>query len=564
MTTDQLPTQIRAEIHPDAITRVSAFFNASNDAVLNELLQNCRRAGATAVEITSHDDGSLTVSDNGRGIDDPATLLSFGMSGWTHHSATREHPAGMGLYALARCERVTIRSKPEGGPAWEVELQPGHFTGEEAATVTPLDRETAPAGTSVTFHNGKPQKDPYHDRNPANTVPAACRYYPLPVTLNGDPVAQEDFLAKAFYTQEWRGIRIGILHGPVRSRLNFHGIVIGDPKLPAAGTLQSNLYAQADVRDAADLELTLPARKELVENQFAAELRTACLHASYRAIATSKDPMDVSKETQNQAREAGMEIPDARPLLLPWEAQIANWAGRQHRNRTELEGRTLVMDAKDMEPPDEQTLGRALDRAGLSEAMRQADDRLVGYRWYDALTKVTSVRVMVKNGDEELDLEETRKSGGEGLDQRPDAITVTMMTEGPEGQEELVFPADVWFMDPDERSWSDVAPMVTKASDIQAWDLTELMEAAYFNPIDDNGADSHDTQKDYAEQTFERIAVALLLTEEDAMKAALAGAAMRHLFHEIPNDKAAVITIQRGSAPDVRIIPRTEQPAPSG
>ena len=54
------------------------------------------------------------MKDNGHGIKDPAALLAFGMTEWDQAGALAEHPAGMGLYSLARCENVRISSKTQG------------------------------------------------------------------------------------------------------------------------------------------------------------------------------------------------------------------------------------------------------------------------------------------------------------------------------------------------------------------------------------------------------------------------------------------------------------------
>ena len=41
------------------------------------------------------------MTDNGRGIDDPQTLLSLGTSEWSGEIDSSESPAGMGFFSLA-------------------------------------------------------------------------------------------------------------------------------------------------------------------------------------------------------------------------------------------------------------------------------------------------------------------------------------------------------------------------------------------------------------------------------------------------------------------------------
>ena len=134
MTTAQLPVQISASIHQDAITRVPDFFNATLEDIFTELLQNSRRAGSSRVDV-SWDGQTVTLQDDGCGIRDPAVLLAFGDSQWEEPLVTAENPAGMGIYSLAR-RTVTVQSRPAGGPGWTVHLDPRHFTGQEAARVS--------------------------------------------------------------------------------------------------------------------------------------------------------------------------------------------------------------------------------------------------------------------------------------------------------------------------------------------------------------------------------------------------------------------------------------------
>ena len=93
-------------------SRVAQFFDSTTLTIVNELLQNARRAGATRVDITTSDD-AVTIKDDGSGIKDPAVLLNFGRSHWDPDTLQRELPAGMGLASLAR-RTATIETRPPG------------------------------------------------------------------------------------------------------------------------------------------------------------------------------------------------------------------------------------------------------------------------------------------------------------------------------------------------------------------------------------------------------------------------------------------------------------------
>ena len=107
-----LPAQIRPSVGEQLITKVSRLFNGTITDVLNELLQNARRAGAQRIDVDlgEHDGKpALLIADDGTGIDDPATFVTLGRSGWSDRIARREDPAGMGVFSLAG-KRVTVRS----------------------------------------------------------------------------------------------------------------------------------------------------------------------------------------------------------------------------------------------------------------------------------------------------------------------------------------------------------------------------------------------------------------------------------------------------------------------
>ena len=60
MTPTPQPRQITASIHPDALSPAPRFVDASLPEGLLEVLQNCRRTGATQIQIATGSDGSLT------------------------------------------------------------------------------------------------------------------------------------------------------------------------------------------------------------------------------------------------------------------------------------------------------------------------------------------------------------------------------------------------------------------------------------------------------------------------------------------------------------------------
>ena len=393
--TATLPKTIRARVHEDAIGRVTRFFNATTTETLNELFQNARRAGATRIDLRIAD-GEVTVTDDGGGIADPAALLAFGQTAWSAGTARREDPAGMGVYALARCPQVTIRSRrrPAGdeptAPGWQVRLTPAHFLGKETAAVETVADDRMLFGTSVTFEDAKAC---------GGNAERAARYFPLPVTCKGEELPRQDFLRDAVYTEEWRGIRIGVYavrdyhhgHG-FPPKLNFHGILIDELHLPMTASLDTHWRVKVDVIDCPQLELVLPARKEVVETPFVDQLRTACRRAAYRAMLARDPEIDVAASVRADALAHGVELPVASRRLQPWKPAYADehsWK-KENPGRGRFPANAIVIDA-DIPTCHEQALWRAADRAEITHKLFQADERLKGYDWYDQLRRATAL-----------------------------------------------------------------------------------------------------------------------------------------------------------------------------
>ena len=403
MTTLQLPREIHASVHQDAVSRVPDFFNAGLSDILTELFQNSRRAGATAIHASTHD-GLLTIADDGAGIADPAVLLAFGDSQWDNPLTKSENPAGMGLYSLARREEVTIRSWPANGQPWQVQLQPGNFTGHQPARVTPLSDENK-QGTAITF--------PY-ERDPQEAMKKASRYFPLPVNFKGEILPSSPFTQGAAHTEEWNGILIAVYPKTRRCpRLNFHGLVINCDHLSYIADLHDYWLADAEVIDCPELRLTLPSRKELVITPFLSRLKEASAAAIYRAMLKHPTPVDVSHPVQQHALSLGITLPDARPLLRPWQPEHADPnAYEPTREHTEIPTDALIMDCTPP-VPDQAALARAAAEKALQDRLMTANADLTGYRWYDQLTKVQAISIVAdQNGEENSDnLSDPKRTG---------------------------------------------------------------------------------------------------------------------------------------------------------
>ena len=573
---------IRARIHESAVKRVTRIYAATLADIFAETLQNSRRAGAARVRIsvstptarpdeiaatTGETPLTVTISDDGAGIADPAVLLSFGENGWDDALVRREDAAGFGFASLARrnCAVSSRLRSPEGElvPGWRVALEPEHFLGEVEAEVHADDEAPYPYGTSISF---QATESIASIRNAAEN---AARHYPLPVvfqdcteddTASPEELPRRAFLDGAVHAEPWQGLVFGIFrnrHDGYRDPdLNFFGLTltVGLPTVEAVhGATWSVL---ADVDDCPNLELVLPARKEAVENDFLTEMRAAARLAIYRAMAADPSPHPAF-EDWTRARDAGIDIALPPAVLRPWRPSVADCNDWREPGKLADAGHDALVMGCDPEPPEGQALWRAAERAGVASQLFEADRRLEGYGWYDALDRVTEITVRVADADgkwmalDAYPLPEASRAPAAPLPARPAGIRFGLairLASGPartlDVPADLVFAGEAW-------SWIDEAtPLVTEDSALQPHQLAALLMAGFFSPSDDADSDSWETQRNRFEEDALHLATRLLLSDDEACRASIAEAVRRELVWFAPRDRTVDIRIRR---PDVTV-----------
>ncbi len=571
---------IRARIHESAVKRVTRIYAATAAEILAEILQNSRRAGATRVRIavaapagrpdeiapaTGDTPLTVTISDDGGGIADPAVLLSFGENGWDGELVQREDAAGFGFASLARrnCAVSSRPRSPDGStmPGWRVDLAPEHFLAEAEAEVHPDDGAPFPHGTAISF---EATESAAAIRNAAEN---AARHYPLPVFYEESPSSQPGgeqldrraFLDGAVHAEPWHGLAFGVFRnrrsGYRDPDLNFFGLTL-TVGLPTVETVHGAAWTVlADIDDCPELELVLPARKEAVENEFLKAMRYAARLAIYRAMAASPDPRPAFEDWK-RAREAGIDIAPPPALLRPWRPATAHVDDWREPSKLAVPGHgALVMDA-DPEPPEAQAFFRAAERAGMATSLFETDRRLAGYDWYDGLDRVAGIAAHIAIGGqgyplEEFPLPERTGHAAVALPPRPETIRMDLAVRplrGPvrrfELPADLVFAGEAW-------SWlDDAVPLVTAESALQPHQLADLLRAGFFSPSDDADADSYETQRDRFEEDALHMATRLLLSDDEACRQSIAEAVRRELMWFCPQGRTVEISVCR---PDVTV-----------
>ena len=552
---------IHARIDQEALARVPRFYNSSFSETLSEVLQNARRSGATAVAIRTDPTGTVTVEDNGSGIRDPQTLLWFGHSAWPEDIRQGECAAGMGVYALTRCT-PTIRSRTadaEGNPGagWAVELNEDHFTGKAAAAVVDDDTAPSPHGTAVTFCIPQASLQGLQ-----TSVEQETRYYPVLTTLDGQAVEQANYLTDR-YTRTWEGLRFGVHRSTEYDDLNFYGKRIREAGLPYVKPIYGNpWHVRVDVVGPTDLELTLPARNDVVEGPFASRMRTEALRRIYQAMkAAEGPPVAISWEDKQRAASLGVTLAGAAPELPQWRPRSArgHWYDDTDRDRgtvRPVNEDTLVMDAG-LAAADSQTLARAVSGTPLADRLREPHKELCGYAWFDTLTRVQGIRTEVRSGNTLSVRRNDEPAPDEGPPPRAaDEITLVLETEGRAGKQEIRVHAGVafWNTEEEESEPREVRILVAQGAAVGREEIEGMLEEGFFSPTEDAESDSYDTQLESFRGEAAAAAVEALGKPEDGVRTLIEQAVWTHIVPIVPElSEGQLVTVRVTQDPRVKV-----------
>lgn len=507
-----LPAVIHSRVDPAAVTKVTRLFNNTLGDILSELIQNARRAGASAVDlkvIEADETVFLAIADDGAGIEDPSVILALGRSGWGDDIARREDPAGMGVFSLAGRD-VEVRSCPRStGDGWSIRIASGDWESGAPIAVTPC---THPFGTEI-----RVLIDEQWSKSLETVAQRAARYCPLPVRLNGQDLPREEWLKGAETIVEQDGVRIGIyrnyLHRHFSPSINFHGVTVAS-LLPTVAEKDRHWAAKIDIIDAPELHLVLPARKEMVENGALQNLRAAVRLSIYRHIQTLGSHR-LSFADWQESTDLGVLLPEARSELQSWAPAVADYnSGSSRQSLTSTNDLVLV---DDFGPPIEQCAHFALARDGRFDGrLAEPDDAMRGYSWYDALPRISGLRFEIEQNGETFTYDSGELPGlTNGVADRLDLV---LQLSGEAG-ETIMIPAPVVIEYDDAHFWHFEEANIVFASPeaVNPAELVDLLDNACFSSSDDREADSWDTQHDRFLLDAQEMATRLLLGDEAAL-----------------------------------------------
>jgi hypothetical protein len=448
-----------------------------------------------------------------------------------------EDPAGCGLFSLAS-RTCLIESWGK-----KIALDERKFCGQDDVAIEQGDDLQ---GTRISFPLTEQEA-----RNYQAIAEACALYYPLPVLLDGEQLPRKDFLERALYRHAWAGLVLGVVETYWKNQINFHGLIV-DTYLPSIQwRWDRTLTAWVEVSDCPQLQLVLPSRKEVVRDQFFDGLQQECRRAIYRYIAqqcASGIPHRLPYEDWLCAKELGIHLPEAEPILKAWMPTTANPDDWEDGEELPVNGHTVICEA-DLDSPDAQAFWRGFKNAGVRYRLAAPQNNYRGYSWYDCLSALTEVSFAMKFGERALTPDEAAR---EGRDVRPDAIAITATIAHPDGASETApFTTDLAFFADGGFHWSymeDATLFVTEGSTIDADELVELLERSFFSPSDDSSADSWTTQaEDFREEASAR-AHRLLSCEETARQERIRLVVECHLRWLLPREQETVLRFGAGGA----------------
>jgi hypothetical protein len=171
---------VRTQVNVERLFNYLRHVYSNRHTFLGELMQNARRAGATAVQFRAIGNDTLEVRDDGQGISDLSTLLHLAESAWEQDVAVAENPYGMGFFAaLFAAKKVTVESR---GRALVFD------------TSDALAFHDLPIATSDVTSGTRILLEGLDIDGLAKAISSLSRGFPIPVYWDGQPLFRPDAL----------------------------------------------------------------------------------------------------------------------------------------------------------------------------------------------------------------------------------------------------------------------------------------------------------------------------------------------------------------------------------
>lgn len=509
-----LPTSIRAAVSSEAIHKATRLFNGSITDILNETLQNARRAGASKITIDIDEASKpalLTIRDDGTGISDPANFVTLGESKWDS-PVYGEDTAGMGAFALS-ATTATITSRAIGASqGWRATITPQAWSGQTDIAVEPINTDH---GTTIQIEMSVDWL-----LRVDHAVKVAAKFFPLPVIFKGKECPRSDWFAKAIHRKKLNGYELGVIetrdHGT--PTINFHGLTIENTSLPTIREVSGTTYrVLVNMTHAAGIELVLPARKEVIQNAAFEALKDEAKIAIFEAIA-NKGAHTLAFDVWNDAACRGIELPHATPALHHWMPDSAESENEETGAYEPVNDETILVSS--LIPPIANPFNLALIDHPLRTRFFEETHEYQGYPWYDNLPRVENVAFHITKDGRTFIFQEG--DTGEDFSGTTKADTIELHFDVNQGDTELHFNVDapVAFFSETYEIYDPGNTSLAWKSDtrLDANTLADLLVSSYFNYSDDPSSDSYETQSQYFENEAYQFALNLIDSKDAAIR----------------------------------------------
>lgn len=280
-------SHISATLGSKLLRNSDRYFTNDDAAILDEMIQNARRAGAGTVTFTA-DGADLIIADDGKGLpaDKAGVLLALGDSNNDDVVETAENAAGLGFFSLANFD-VEVASQN-----WSMAVPKAAFTG--GATATLQTTQGCRAGLTLRIREFLDKKNLH---TIGELILKSTRYSTMTAELVGFPVACRRQEPREFASEHVgnyphasitsNGVTVTVVRkardNDAPAHINFFGKVISSdlvrssaiPKCEKIASLNERGNVEehstynvvlVDVHDTSSLRLQLPQRQALIEN----------------------------------------------------------------------------------------------------------------------------------------------------------------------------------------------------------------------------------------------------------------------------------------------------------
>lgn len=217
----QQKNEVAMKVNQANLVKSLRFSFTQKTTVLNELMQNARRAQATQVIFNFCPETQvLQVIDDGCGISSIETLLTVAESGWDVDLIDRECCFGIGfLSALFACQYVSVTSK--GG---SINVDTDEVLAFKPVTITPVNEWDGL--TAITLHEVDLDADTI-----VHALRRLARGFPIPVIFNGDTLERAAAIDSGleFVTTDIGAVYLQGLQEPMGAQFEFDLFLQGLP-----------------------------------------------------------------------------------------------------------------------------------------------------------------------------------------------------------------------------------------------------------------------------------------------------------------------------------------------